>query len=108
MKTKKNLNILTLLVLVVYSALTLVAVPLHHHTLEYVDTPDYQSVINHHGDGCDVCTFAAGWFTISTSSEVCAGLADNSAKPLTIKLTDDFSSLLSKEYPRRGPPAFSL
>jgi hypothetical protein len=105
---KKYLNIFSLLMLVAYGSLTLAAVPLHHHTVEYVDTPQYQSVKVHHGNGCDVCTFASGSYTVSASSEVQTRLVDHSDKPFTLESPKDFSSLFSKEYPRRGPPAFSL
>ena len=94
------------MMLVVYGTLTLVAVPLHHHTIEYVDTPHYQSVTTHHGEGCDVCTFASGSFTVSAAFGLCAEFADNSKKLFTLKSPKDFSSLFTKEYPRRGPPAF--
>ena len=103
---KKHLNILSLLVLVVYGTLALVAVPLHHHTIEYVDSPQYQSVTAHHGVDCDVCTFASSSFTISTSSGLCTKLVDTPDKPFVVELANGFTSLLSKEYPRRGPPAF--
>ena len=103
---KKHLNIFSLLVLAVYGTLTLVAVPLHHHTIEYADTPHYQSVTTHHGDGCDVCTFAAGSYTVSVSFGLCSELADNSSGLVTINSPKNFSSLFTKEYPRRGPPAF--
>lgn len=104
----KRINILSLLLLVVYGTLTLVAVPLHQHAMNYVDTPQYQIVVAHHGTDCGVCTFAAQSITTPLSIENGSVILVQSEKPFSTKLPKEYTSQFSKEYPRRGPPAFSL
>lgn len=102
---KKNLNILSLLVLVVYGTLTLAAVPMHQHAMNYVDTPQVHSVLTHHGLDCSVCTFVSQ--TIGTPLVSANGivLPEQSEKPSFVQLPKEYTSQFSKEYPRRGPPA---
>jgi hypothetical protein len=102
---QKRINILALLLLVVYGTLTLVAVPLHQHAVYYVDAPQYQSVITHHGLDCSVCTFVSQSTGTSLASEHGIVLSEQSGKPSFAQLPKEYTSQFSKEYPRRGPPA---
>lgn len=105
---KKYSNILSLLVLAVYSTLTLVVAPIHHHTVEYVDTPQYKSVIAHYAHGCVVCAFASTAFSTTIASTLQTDLEKNNDKPLAKEAFKKFSLLLVKGSPRRGPPDRTL
>lgn len=104
----KRINILSLMLLVVYGTLTLVAVPLHQHTMDYVDTPQYHSVIFHHTADCGVCTFASHSIGTSLSTDDGVVLHAQSEKPFSDPAVRQHPSQYSKEHPHRGPPAYSL
>lgn len=93
------------MLLVIYGTLTLVVVPLHQHTLKYVDTPQYHVVVVHQGVDCSVCTFAAQSIDVSLSVIDGSAISVPSEKPLSTEPSKEYSSLFSKEFPRRGPPA---
>lgn len=104
----KKINILSLLLLVVYGTLTLVAVPLHQHAMNYVDIPQYHTTVAHHGADCSVCTFAAQSITTPLSIEDGSVVLAQSEKPSSTELPKAYTLQFTKEYPRRGPPAISL
>ncbi|MBI2429103.1 MAG: hypothetical protein HYV29_09975 [Ignavibacteriales bacterium] len=102
----KRINILSLLLLVVYGTLTLVAVPLHQHAMNYVDTPQYHSVVVLHNADCGVCTFASHSF--GTSLSTIGGIVPHAQSETSFSESTDqhHPSQFTREYPHRGPPAF--
>gem|GEM_PF-5393346 len=102
---RKHINILSLLVLAVYGALTLVAMPLHQHPMSYVDTPHYQSFITHHGLDCSVCTFNSQSVSVALSSSQCVRATVPSEQLQSVEVPNSYHSQFEKVYPRRGPPS---
>ncbi|MBP6672202.1 MAG: hypothetical protein KA247_03595 [Bacteroidetes bacterium] len=101
---KKLTNICSVLMLIVYGTLTLVVVPLHHHTHVHSST-SHQTSGNENQD-CGLCTISATVvvFQPALTSVTMLQSAER------IHFTDhssELSTAFSKEYPRRGPPSIT-
>jgi hypothetical protein len=104
---KKYIDILTVVMVVIYGTLTLVAVPMHHHALEYVDTPQYHSTTVNHGVECSICTFSTNSIIVDTSTP--ASMLDRGVdSPLIFSHHSAYTIGVDLAFSRRGPPAFLL
>lgn len=93
--------------LVVYGTLTLVVVPTHHHTLEYVDSPQYHSTTLNHGVECDLCTFSTTSIVVEPST--LASVLDRGVdSPVIAAYHNTHTADIGLAFSRRGPPAFLL
>jgi len=104
---KHTVDIIAVLMLVVYGTLTLVAVPMHHHTMQYVDVPQYHSTTNHQSVDCGICTFAAS--TVLVEAPPSHTHVDGSdASPLIAGMSEVILSHADQAFLRRGPPSFPV
>lgn len=100
----KKSDILSILVLAVYGTLALVVVPLHHHSLEYRDTPVVHSASQADTINCDVCTFSSTPGIGDDAGTVAASLAfiDDLTVPSPV---DGGIIVVLTAISRRGPPS---
>jgi hypothetical protein len=104
---KRTVDIIAVLMLVVYGTLTLVAVPMHHHAMQYVDAPQFHSSTNHQSVDCGICTFAATTVLIETPTF--HTLLDRcEISPLIADMCEGIPSHADQAFSRRGPPSFSV
>lgn len=98
----RHSSILSLLLLTVYGALTLVAVPLHHHALSYEDSPALHAS-SHHGGDCAVCTFSSN-SAVDVPAPVAAAPDHADERPLAVVSDAPVSAGAVITAPHRGPP----
>jgi hypothetical protein len=104
---KRHIDILTVVMVVIYGTLTLVAVPMHHHALEYVDTPQYHSTAVNHGVECSICTFSSLSAAVypPTASTILDLGADS---PMIVEHNNTHTTVVDPTISRRGPPVILL
>ncbi|MDD8018662.1 MAG: hypothetical protein PHP42_09840 [Bacteroidota bacterium] len=110
---RKYLNILSVMMLTVYGALTLVLVPLHRHASEYDGgTHSRNAVLSVSQSNkaertlkskeCDVCVFSS-LKTVAQSAVCCATISHSESFHYSVCSSSHSTDLVSS-HPHRGPP----
>jgi hypothetical protein len=98
---KNQINILSVLMLIVYGAMTMVIVPLHHHTPE---DGTQQHAAAHASHDCGVCTYASASVSFAPSADE-VPLAALTNESIPVEAASSVVSVFVDDSPRRGPPS---
>ncbi len=98
---KKHINISSVLMLIVYGAMTMVVAPLHHHAPE--DGANKHSAAAHASHDCGICTYTSASVTFEPAAdEVITVRWTGETVPVESSVVR--AHLCYRESPRRGPP----